>query len=36
VWGGLYFYQKSVAGQGLGATPIMNLDPKEEPHGVNV
>jgi len=36
VWGGLYFYQKSVAGQNRGAAPPTDMQMKEEPHGVNV
>lgn len=36
VWGGLYFYQKSVAGQNRGATPATDMQMKEEQHGVNV
>lgn len=36
VWGGLYFYQKSVAGQNRGATPTTDFHSKEELHGVNV
>ncbi len=36
VWGGLYFYQKSVAGQNRGATPTTDMQVKEEQHGVNV
>lgn len=36
VWGGLYFYQKSVAGQKRGATPTMDMQAKGEQHGVNV
>jgi cytoskeletal protein RodZ len=35
VWGGLYFYQKSVAGQGQGVTPA-NFNMKEDPHGTRV
>ena len=34
VWGGLYFYQKSVAGQNRGATPTFLL--QEDSHGVRV
>lgn len=36
VWGGLYFYQKRVAGQNRGATPTPDVQIKEEHHGVNV
>jgi cytoskeleton protein RodZ len=36
VWGGLYFYQKSVAGQNRGATPTPDMQREEEQHGVNV
>ena len=36
VWGGLYFYQKSVAGQNRGATSPTDVQMKEEQHGVNV
>ena len=36
VWGGLYFYQKSVAGQNRGATPTTDMQMKGEQHGVNV
>lgn len=35
VWGGLYFYQKSVAGQQRGATPA-EFQLKEEQHGIKV
>lgn len=36
VWAGLYFYQKSVSGQGRGAAPTRDLQLKEERHGVKV
>lgn len=36
VWGGLYFYQKSVAGQNRGARPTTDMQLKGEQHGVNV
>ena len=35
VWGGLYFYQRSVAGQNRGATPTTDFYAKEELHGRN-
>ena len=36
VWGGLYFYQKRVAGQNRGATLPTDMQMKGEHHGVNV
>lgn len=36
VWGGLYFYQRRVAGQNRGATPTNDFPLKEGLHGVNV
>lgn len=36
VWGGLYFYQKSVASQPRGATPATGFQLKEGLHGVRV
>jgi cytoskeleton protein RodZ len=36
VWGGLYFYQKRVAGQNRGAMPNPGLQMKGDKHGINV
>ena len=36
VWGGLYFYQKSVTGHNRGVTPTNDFQVKEDRHGVRV